>query len=355
MAKIAVCRICGVPRHISKQIMWRDNGTMAQRRNPDHRSVFLESDNIDAVFRETGAMLGQSIEHIVTESRRRSAADYLEHFIPPAVKSLVRLVGLKPVIRRLTALSRILGYGDLELTSMRWRGEDDDYMALRVRDPYSMPLICGDVAGAVQVFDGRELLVAYEQRTPLEYDLLAHPTRRVRELQDRLEWKAYACKEGHVELSRCPDCGVPEALRRFDFNLEKGIILSEKGGRRMVGIGAAALEAVFDELERELGKDIPAVVVEAQRRFIIGGSYSCEEIESGSRLRSQLAVKGLGNLMEYELGEESMRCRIENACLPSFMAGTLLGYFELLYEKPGEVDYRLKEDDELLVVASPRA
>lgn len=353
MAKAALCPECGIPGHIYRQIIWRENGTMAQRRNPDHRSVFIECENIDGVFREIEDIIGHSIEHIIVESRSRSSADYLEHILPAAAIRLMRLTRLKPVMRRVSNVGRALGYGDLELTGLRWKGRGDDFIVIRARDPYSLPLLCGDIAGTIGVFDGRSAGITCRQTGPLEYELRSAFSPRAPELRERLAWRRYEYKEGDIELERCSYCGAPRALQDYGFDLEKGVIISRSTGRRMVGVGPAALEAIFDELEKEVGDSIPRVVIEAQRRFVLGGFYTRGEIARRGDMRMQFAIRGLGNLKELHFSREGLRCRMENPCLHLIFIGTLQGFYELVFGQPGEVDWRFREDGDLLVVVSP--
>ena len=354
MAKVKLCPECGIPRHVGNQIIWRDNGTMAQRRNPEHRSVLMESENIDGVFHELEQIIAHPIEHIIIESRRRSSADYLEKIVPGVLRRIGRFVGIKPVMSRMSNIAKALGYGDMELVEMRWKRDADDYSILRVRDPYSLPLICGDVAGTIHVFEGREVSVTYERKAPLEYELEVRIESRPPELRERLAWREYVYKDGDIGLERCSRCGVPRAVQEFEYNVSKGIMLNKRTGRRMVGIGPAALEAIFDELERELGENIPEAIIEAQRRFVTGGFFSKREIESEHDFRLQFALRGWGNLKELDFSAQSLRCRLENACLHLLIVGMLLGFYELVYEQSGDVDWKLKEDGDLLVVVSPR-
>ncbi|RJP27130.1 MAG: hypothetical protein C4536_14065 [Actinobacteria bacterium] len=353
MASIKVCEKCGIPRHVAKQTVWRDNGTICQRRNPDHRSVLIESENIDAIFGGIEDAIGASIEHIVVESRRRSAYDYLDHMVPDVVKKIVNKVGFRPVFRRVSKIGRSLGYGDIELVDVRRKYREDDYLGVRIRDPYSIPLFCGDITAAIEVFDGRQARITHEKVAADTYEMTARFIARSTDLKERLAWREYTYKEGNVGFERCPGCGVPLESERFMFNLNKGIITIMPGGHRVVGIGSAALEAIFSELERELGEIIPQLVIDAQRRFVTGGYYTRQGISAQFDFRKQLALRGLGNLCEIEVSEELLRIRLENACLHLMLVGLLQGFYELTYDRESEVEWELGEDDVLVVEVRP--
>jgi hypothetical protein len=237
----------------------------------------------------------------------------------------------------------------MELAAINRQRREGDYVTVRVRDPYSLPLVCGDIAAALELFDGREAGITYKEVAPDLYEVTARFITRPPELKERLSWREYTYKDGDVGLESCPRCGVPLELRHLELDLVKGIITIMPSGRRMVGIGSSALEAVFDELERELGETIPQVVIDAQRRFVAAGFYSEVEISGESDLRKQLALRGLGNLREMEVGDKRLWIRLENACLHLLIVGLLQGFFELTYDCKSEVEWDLAEDDVLTV------
>jgi len=353
LAGIRRCGECGIPRHISKQVVWRDNGTAYQRRNPDHRSVFIESENIDGVFKGIEYIIGTPIERIVVESRRRSAYDYLDHMVPKKVRALVNLVGIRPVFNQVSKIARVLGYGHVELMEAKRRRREGGYVTVRIRDPYSIPLFCGDVEAALEIFDGREVGISYQEVSPDVYEVTARYSTHPLELKERLAWREYTYKDGDVGFERCPRCGVPKDLNQFEYELDKGIIIAMPSGRRMVGIGPAALEAVFEELERELGETIPQVIIDAQRRFVAAGFYSRKELSGEVDYRRQFALRGLGNLREMEFGRDRLLFRMENACLHLMMAGLLQGFFELVNQRKSRVEWELTDDDVLTVEVTP--
>jgi hypothetical protein len=340
---------------VSNQVIWRDNGTACQRRNPDHRSVFIESENIDGVFRGIEYIIGSPIDRIVVESRRRSAYDYLDHMISKRARKLVNKIGIRTIFRQVSKIGRALGYGDVELMEVRRKHREDDYLIVRIKDPYSTPLFCGDVEAALEIFDGREVVITYEEVSPDVYDMTARFATHPPELEERLAWREYTYKDADVGFERCPRCGVPKALRQFEYDLDKGIIITMPGGRRMVGIGPAALEAVFEELERELGGTIPDVVIDAQRRFVAAGFYSRKEITAEVDYRKQLALRGLGYLREMEFDDEHLLVRLENACLHLMLVGLLQGFFELVNRRKSKVEWELTDDDVLTLEVTPKA
>jgi len=47
-------------------------------------------------------------------------------------------------------IAGLSGYGKYELVGFRNEGGQDDYITIRVADPYSLPLVCGSVKGTME-------------------------------------------------------------------------------------------------------------------------------------------------------------------------------------------------------------
>ena len=62
-----------------------------------------------------------------------------------------------------------------------------------------------------------------------------------------------------------------QAPRRLRVADDKGLILNRSNGRRMIVIGCITREAIFAELEKEIGEDISNVIIESQRDFVKTG------------------------------------------------------------------------------------
>ena len=71
-------------------------------------------------------------------------------------------------------------------------------------------------------------------------------------------------------------------------------------------------------------------------------------------LRHQLAVRGMGNLVALDLGEDRLKARVENAILPLLLAGILQGIFELDRGVESDCEYSRGEDGTLEVTVSTR-
>ena len=106
----------------------------------------------------------------------------------------------------------------------------------------------------------------------------------------------------------------------------------------MMIISPAGIDAVFGDLEAELGEAIPEAVVEAQRRFILETMSEVDWKKDEEEYRSILARRGMGHVSSMELDSDHLSVTIQNACMPLLMVGSMQGFFELAYGAR-ETDY----------------
>jgi len=356
MSETPLCPECGVPTQFINNHLWLNGGIVVQSGDQEHRMVMVECDNLDPLFKEIEEIIGVSIERIVIETKRRATRDYLNRIIPDDVKKLVqsKQMDVVPLVEAVNVTGHVLGYGDSRLADIRYENEPEDYVIEQIDEPYSLLLWCGDLAGSSEAVTSRDHDVSYRKLSPGLLEIKAWPSPRPEELQARLATEEFTYVEGDIELERCPVCGGPAALSAYRWDTEKGTIEMMETRRRVAMLGPAYLEAVFDELERELGEDIPRIVVEAQRRFTKKGLYSAEELGDEEQFRQLLAVRGFGNLREMKVDEGGFRMRLQNPTLHLLLAGLVQGYFETVTGGESDVDWEFTEDGTLVLRVAPR-
>lgn len=193
-----------------------DDGTIVQSKNPDHRMVFMEIDNINGTFRGIEAIIGMSIERIIIEAKRRATFDFIDHMLPGPVKAVVRIAGVRLVVSNIRSLASVMGYGHVSLVDIHRVHGKGDYAILRIEEPYSLPLFSGDLAGTFNAIDRREVGVSYQEISPDMFDVTGHISKHPLELKERLQIRPYTHKAGDIELERCSACGGPQALSQYD-------------------------------------------------------------------------------------------------------------------------------------------
>lgn len=315
-----------------KAHIWKDNGTIVQRRNPDIRMIFLETENLEDLFSSIENMLEVPIGHIVVESTRRGVKDYIGSQLPPLPFKFIRRLAANLMTKRAISIGVGLGLGAIETAEERNHGDEDDYYIEIIRYPRSITMYPGELLGAFEALQGRDAVVDVEKLDDLSYRLTVRPGEHPLELQGYLSKKMYPPKPGDVEFERCTRCNTPIDISRCKWDFERGAIYLPDSGNRVSFYGPDAVEAVFGDLEAELGEDIPEAIIEAQSKYVKKAMID-EVRKNVSEYRYMLALRGLGYIKSFESNDEGMEMVIQNPCLPQLLVGTVKGLYELMSAK----------------------
>jgi hypothetical protein len=357
MLDINLCAECGVPEPFSMGHLWLNNGDIVQSLNQKARMGFIECENLDPLFRNIAGIIGLPIDPMIVNICARGTELYLKSLIPKEVREMVRgqiLPDSNPFADLITSFCHVIGYGEYEFLDSRLEDDEDDYSRMHILHPFSVPEAAGSYAGALSAVLGGEHEIAYEEIRPGLFEFVSHWTKYPDVMKEKLRLNEYHRREGDIYLERCGTCGCPKAFRDYHWYLDKGAIVNGQNGRRMALLGYEMLDAVFKALEGELGDTFPRVVVEAQKKFAKTGFYSIEEISDVGTFRTQLALRGLGNLREVTMGRNGLRMRIDNASAHLMTIGMAQGLFEVDVDVESFADWELSEEGDLQVEVSPR-
>jgi hypothetical protein len=115
------------------------------------------------------------------------------------------------------------------------------------------------------------------------------------------------------------------------------------------------LDSIFQDLESELGEVIPETVIEAQRQSIRSAWGMDRWNRAGSTFQHMIAVRGLGNQVEFEGDKTHLTMKIENSCLHLPMIGTIQALVELAYKvESSAVEWELAGDGDLILTVKVR-
>lgn len=349
MTELELCPCCDVPCNFVRNHSWLEGGVIVQSNDPEHRMVFIESENLDPLFRGIEEIIGVPIERIIIETKRRGSREYVSRLLPPEIKEgvLRKEVDLEPLIESLNVVSSLLGYGKTDLVDYRYERDERDFFTERMEYPYSVPLMCGDFTGSTEAVTEKDFSVTYRWISGHAIEVTCRPHEHPPEFRERLQFKSPPYKKEGAVLEDCRECGGPVDLSAFRWLPEKGMIVNQATGRRFSMFGPQYLEAVFDELERELGETIPRVVVEAQRRFSKTGFYDASGIGDVERIRKAMALRGLGYVHELRLEKKRLTMEVHNVALPLMIVGLMQGGFELLAGSDSEADWEISPEGTL--------
>jgi hypothetical protein len=350
MPKIKRCSYCDVPKELSKGNRWNNDGTITQADNPDRKQCFLEADNLDNIFHRIEDLLGVPLERIVIEGRRRPVMEFLRANFSSFKRAIIRTFFRRRVYETIADIGTAFGLGHYELLDCK-RG---DYIKVYGRNIYCLPMMCGDLVGVFNFVEGLPADLSIEEKDGGHIITVVKGEEFEEEISSRLTPMDLPRKPGNIQFDCCPECGVPLDFKKFTWELEEGVIIDNVTGRHMITAGPSEINSVFRELEAELGEDIPRTIVESQRRYILETLQDTEVKQDSEYLRHQLAMRGMGNLVELDLGDNRMEAVVENVGLPLLVVGTLQGIFELINGGESDCEYKRSEDGTLGVTVSAR-
>ncbi len=353
---VGFCPECGVPDSFRKSHTWLNNGEIVSSSNHAIRLGFIECENLDPLFRNIGGIIDNPIDDLVVTLTARGTEVFMRSVIPEQVKEMVLAGQMDPRLFLGSVMyhCQTIGFGKYEFVDARYEKRDGDYSVTRVEAPFSVPEAAGCIAGVASSLVGGEHSVTYEAVSPGLYEFTTRWTEYPEERKERLKTFPYQHRDGDLELERCATCGMPASLANFSWHIDKGLIVNNYSGRRMSILGPELLDILFSALEDELGDAIPGVIVEAQRCFAHTGFYSIAEVSDTADFRSQLALRGMGNLREIDMGGKCLRLRIDNAAGHLLIVGIAQGLFELVLDIQSNVDWELSADGTLQVEVKPQ-
>jgi hypothetical protein len=344
------CPSCGIPEEISSLFSWNGDGTITERTDPDHRLTVLEVDGINGLFQRLSDLVGIPIDRFVTEGERKGTLDFLRMLLPGVKGTAVRAFLRGRVYRSFADIGAYMGLGHYELLGFK-RGE---YLKLAGRNIHSVPLFSGELMAAFNFVERMPASLNIEERGDAKTITVTPGEPSSKELERRMARKTVPRKAGAIAREACPKCGLPIALGNFFWDLTEGKIVDNISGKRVFITGSDAISAVFRELEQELGEEIPHNIVRSYRDYLVAEHPLAEIGDEKEVLMHYLALRGMGNLVSFELSGEGLQAEVENASPPLLVSALLQAVFELSSGKrESRCDYNMADDGDLSVSIKP--
>ncbi len=343
--KTKICPYCEVPREFCREQVWNSDGTVTQRKNPDHRVIFYETEGVNLLLSNISELVGMTIDRIAIEGKRKSTYSYARGMFSGLKLFIVKALLRRKVYETIAARGAVLGYGHYELLDFK----PGEFLEIFARNIYSRVFFSGDIAGVFNVVEGLPAEISYEEKGGgLAIRVVPGPEVE-EEMAARLERIIIPRKPGGISYERCAGCGIPLDFKGYAWDVDAGSITDKVTGRRMALLGAEGMESVLRELESELGEELSRTIVEAQRRYVAETVGSEEIRQDPGYLTRQLALRGMGNLVRFDLKREVLEAVVENALPPLLVAGMLQGIFELAAGRESSCAYERSGDGTLSV------
>jgi hypothetical protein len=354
------CGLCGLPIYVRLAAVWNDDGTITGRFVHSTRVVQAYVDELDFIFDGISERIGLDISKIVVEGERKAGLEFTRTLLA-GVHGLTGMVARNRLFSRLVfdfviRASKNAGFGGCRVVSYR----HNSLLQIEVTDSFNPAVLAGNMLGSFEAFAKRPGTVRWEGEggrvlITIEAD---GDERRVEE--ERLAPVLPVVIPGDYKVERCRRCGMPvELTRRYSFDLDRGIATEVCTGRRIVTVMIDSLNAVFKELEQELGGEISDMIVELESEYTREHATMpavLEEDKAVEQLLSDLRIKGMGNPTEISIAGEELLVRIENPFSEELLTGRVLGYYRAVLGDPAEVKLTPDEEGFMFVkVFRPRA
>jgi hypothetical protein len=346
---LKLCPKCGAPQEQAKECLWLNSGAIVLAADMMRRQCLIESENLDRMFAVLKEMGMRDIHDVVIGIARSRRAGRTRENIPAEVRSMVRngLLSLEALFPNLRADTRFHGFGDCKLGGFRYEDGGDNYLTIEVSNCYSQELFLGAFVGLCEAFLDLRLSFAVKDLSKNLCEMQVLLPGESTPFVESLPGEEYCHRDGDIELERCAKCGSPALLSGFTWNPTAGIIRNSIGSR-MVILDPQVLDMIFKEAEERLGRPASAAIIDCQRRFTHSRGKVFYRFDV-DEIRAELAVRGLGELKEFEVDSSRLAMRIDNAACPLIVAGSMQALFESCSGRESMIDWESPESGTLAV------
>jgi len=336
------CSYCTAPIYVRLAAKWNDNGTVTGRFAGSTRVVQIYAAELNHILEGISARIGLDISRVVLEGERKAGVLFSSE-IMDRLGGAPRIVA-KPfsrwVIAFMVRMTKNAGLGDSHLSRYR-RGK---LMVIECESPFNVPVFAGDMLGAFEDFHrtpGDATWEGDDEHVTITISA-ASDVKHVSE--ERLKPVLPPTLPSDVKFMRCPRCGIPlEVTQRYKFDLKRGLATEFQTGKRIVTVIIDSLNAVFAELESELGDEVKDMIVELEAEYVRDNAPAVTaqaDEKAVSVLLDDLRIKGMGNPTQVALlATGGLRVRVDNPFSEELLAGRVLGVFEALCGVKGTVQW----------------
>jgi hypothetical protein len=135
--------------------------------------------------------------------------------------------------------------------------------------------------------------------------------------------------------------------------------MNTRTGLREMMVPRWTIAALYNELVKELGDEIPRLIIEAERSFTTKrlnefglrlahsgeSSYKQDASENMGILLSDFPFRGMGEPVDLSLENGTLRLRVNNPYNEALICGKVLGYYESLMGRKGEIEWAVLPEE----------
>ena len=336
------CHRCKVPQILVAEHTWGSNGTIILSRDPTHRMVIIDNVALTNILDSISSRIGISLDSIIVGAKRKSGKHFMDAVLSGVKGIIARNLISARVYQQISKQVSMLGLGHAEVVSYKRHR----FLEGMATDAYSAPALAGDICGAFESVERCQAIVQFEHRENGQLQIQISRTDRQRsEYEDRFDYRPPTALPGDNIFELCPVCKAPLELgRQYVFDMDRGLIHEVKTGHRAVLTGVMTLNNLFGELEKELGEEIPHLVMtiekERVKEVITGKEKTLDFSEAGyQRFMKTLRLRGMGNGRNVTMTGDHVEVRVDNPYYEPLVAGFLAGFYEVATGVPAVVEW----------------
>ena len=315
------CPECGILRGYGRNFRWTPDGTIIARDPGRTRFAFLEVDELNALISGVSDHIGLPIDHIVFQAEKEVGRRFIDTRAPSLIARIPRTRLTRPrfaarLITRFVGYFMVgLGLGRAKMGTYRSAESTD----LWLFDPYCVPLLVGDTAGMLEYFDHVTMDANWEELEDGSFHVKLWKSDDMFTAEERLTYEKPAYIQGQVKHDYFRRCNVPLAVtENLMWVMDKGIIKNKHTMVREVPVPAESFFAVFRELERELGHEVPALIEELEGKYRRERSVkysSLQDVNEPSDLFTDFPWRGIGNPVKAARTEGGLEIILTSAII----------------------------------------
>ncbi|PKQ27809.1 MAG: hypothetical protein CVT63_06065 [Candidatus Anoxymicrobium japonicum] len=328
------CKDCGFPVPYGKFLAWSRNGTIIGKDSGHTRLVYLEVDELHALFSGVSRWRNASIDPIICKAEKEVGKRFIETLLPGFLTKLPRgkiarpEFGIKATSKFIFNYMAGLGMGRAELIEYA----SGNHARVLITNPHSVPLIAGDGLGVFEFLERIGVRVEWKRIKSNEYIITVQKVSDEPSAEKQLTLAETPFLPGSLELDKCPRCSVPLAVTASIYlDFEKGILRHTQTGMRFVALPTQSFHAVLKGLEQEFGPELPALMEGLEQKYMRETSAVRYAIPQGSNLiniMSDFPWMGIGNPISAWVDGRKVHFVVENPFHSGIVAGKITGLYE---------------------------
>lgn len=343
------CAFCNTPLFFQEEMVWSEGGVICLRRDPIYTLAILDLEALTEQLDSQRKRYGAELERIAMNAKADVSAAFTSTISGGLRGFLLRKFFIKQAFNKSLIQGLFLGYGAINI----YENNRDKMVKGSARNPYVDYLFIGDSLGMFRGMTRCDADVSWDESDGAALFNIVAKGKKIKIQKDKRPLITKSLSQPNPNLPRCPECGLPEKLSRFSWDLSNGTINDIKSQQRNVFMGVAGLRSIFDTLAAdEIESTYETYIRNEMNR--VSRQLSRRNIEPSVtayyRILMQVQLRGMGAVDNLEHEDKTLDITIRNPYYPPFLVGLVAGIYNALENATPSIKWtsRIVNDRELL-------